>query len=376
MRAAVAALGCSAALIPAAASAATVDVRTDASSHTMKFTAGAGETNTVTVGVVQIGNPNVYEISDATAPLTAGEGCTGGGPPGSTATCTVPASTFPCPVRGCPTSYTTAIDVDLGDGDDSLDSTAIPVRDGGPGSFRMIGRGGPGADLITDGEANGSFYPGDGADRVLAGAGADAIHTGAATPDGPDVYDLGPGFGLIDYGAATYDVTISLDDVANDGGPGEGDQIIGAASAAGGSGDDTIIDPHSVASIINGRAGDDELTGGDGVDSLYGDGGDDLIRGLGGNDSLVGDEGGIVQTSPPEPAGDDDLRGGAGNDDLEGEKGRDRLSGGSGADRLAGNGGVLRDGDRDTLDCGSGRDRRAFVAKEDTVRRCEVVKNY
>lgn len=370
----------SVALIPAAASAATVDVRTDASSYTMKFTAVAGETNTVTVGVVQIGNPNgnpnVYEISDATAPVTVGEGCTGGGPAGSTATCTVPASTFPCPVRGCPPSFTTAIDVDLGDGNDSLDSAAIPVKDGGTGSFVMIGRGGPGADVIADGEANGSFYPGDGADRVLAGAGANAIYTGAATPDGPDVYDLSNGPGLIDYGAATYDLSISLDDVANDGGPGEGDQIIGADAVAGGSGDDTIIDPRSVASILNGRAGHDDLTGGDGVDSIYGDGGDDRIRGMGGNDLLIGDTGGVVQSSPGEPDGDDDLRGGAGKDDLEGENGSDRLSGGSGADKLAGDGGVLRDGDPDTLDCGSGRDRRAFVAKEDTVRRCEVVKNY
>ena len=359
-------------LVPAAASAATVAVETSSESNTMKFSAEPGETNTVTLGVVQLGDPNSYSVTDATAPLVAGEGCTGGGPAGSTATCTVPASRMFCPVRGCLPGITTAMDIDLGDGDDSLDSTALPVRDGGTGPFQITERGGPGADVLTDGEAIGFFYPGVGSDRVSTGTSFAIVYAGAETPDGADVYDLGQGQGgQLDYSAAGYDLRLSLDGVANDGGPGENDQIVNADYVVGGSGDDTITDPESQAGELAGLAGDDELTGGTLGDVLYGGDGDDRLRGKGGNDELYGD---YARTGEADNPGDDDLRGGAGNDDLDGDQGSDRLGGGSGADRLAGTSGGFRDGDPDRLDCGSGRDRRAFAGAEDTVRRCERVK--
>lgn len=371
IRVVMAAVG-AAALVPAAAGAATVGVETGPPSNTLRFSALPGETNTVTLGAVQIGQPNMYSVTDATAPLVAGEGCTGGGPAGSTATCTVPASTPVCPVRGCVPGIGTGMDIDLGDGDDSLDSTAIPVRDGGTGSFTVTERGGAGADVITDGPAIGFFHPGVGSDRVSTGDNAAIVYAGTEMPDGADVYDLSSGQGgVIDYSAALYDLRLSLDGIANDGGPGEQDQIIDADYVIGGGGDDTIIDPSGEGAALEGLAGDDELIGGTGSDDLYGGEGDDRLRGRGGNDALTGDSAINGEDGGP---GDDDLKGGPGNDDLAGDAGGDRLEGGSGADKLASVLGVHTDGDPDRLDCGSGRDRRAFVGAEDKVRRCEAVK--
>ena len=60
---------------------------------------------------------------------------------------------------------------------------------------------------------------------------------------------------------------------------------------------------------------------------------------MGGNDRLYGG------------TGNDRLFGGLGNDRLEGHEGRDILDGGPGADRIE-----ARDGMKDTIVCGSGRD--------------------
>ena len=59
----------------------------------------------------------------------------------------------------------------------------------------------------------------------------------------------------------------------------------------------------------------------------------------------------------------------AGDDTIEGRGGDDALFGGAGADRL-----LARDGRRDTVDCGPGRDQ-AVVDRRDVVRGCERVRN-
>jgi len=122
--------------------------------------------------------------------------------------------------------------------------------------------------------------------------------------------------------------------------------------------------PASLARTVTGTPGPDLLRGGDD---------DDVLRGLAGNDRLFG--------------GDDDdrLYGGPGNDLVSGGDDDDRLFGGAGADRLVGGddndlmvGGAgadvlsARDGERDTLRCGPGRDR-ALVDQKDRVSGCEVV---
>jgi RTX calcium-binding nonapeptide repeat (4 copies)/Divergent InlB B-repeat domain len=100
----------------------------------------------------------------------------------------------------------------------------------------------------------------------------------------------------------------------------------------------------------------DLLDGGPGGERLVGGAGNDRLRGM---------------------DGDDCLEGGAGNDRLEGGNGNDRLSGGMGNDSIDGGPGndavFAREGRRDTVRCGSGRDS-ARVDRIDTVSGCEQVR--
>lgn len=88
----------------------------------------------------------------------------------------------------------------------------------------------------------------------------------------------------------------------------------------------------------------------------------DVLRGTAGGDRLEG------------RSGDDVLRGLAGDDCIAGQAGHDHLIGGAGADRLLGGQGNdridARDGSRDRVICGPGRDR-AVVDGLDRVRGCE-----
>ncbi|MEM9272443.1 MAG: S8 family serine peptidase [Cyanobacteria bacterium P01_F01_bin.143] len=101
------------------------------------------------------------------------------------------------------------------------------------------------------------------------------------------------------------------------------------------------------ADIVNGRAGDDTLVGGNGNDTLLGKGGSDLISGGNNNDRLVGGN------------GNDTLVGGAGPDILFGENNNDRLVGGNGNDTLIGGNGADRlfgENNNDRLVGGNGND--------------------
>jgi Ca2+-binding RTX toxin-like protein len=123
-------------------------------------------------------------------------------------------------------------------------------------------------------------------------------------------------------------------------------------------------------------SGDDHLIGTDGNDVLHGLAGDDLLEGLAGHDTLFGDEGSdTVLGGPGDDSlvgglGDDGLLGGpgrdglsgdAGSDRLRGESGRDQLSGGTGRDRLSGGDGS------DLLNGDPGRDRVSGGRGTDTV---------
>jgi Ca2+-binding RTX toxin-like protein len=103
---------------------------------------------------------------------------------------------------------------------------------------------------------------------------------------------------------------------------------------------------HTAPRTFAGSARADRLTGTAGADVLYGLGGNDVLRGGKGNDVLYG---------------------GRGNDVLDGGPGLDRLYGGPGTDTLR-----ARDGRRDVVDCGPGRDV-AYVDRIDRVSGCERV---
>jgi RTX calcium-binding nonapeptide repeat (4 copies) len=115
------------------------------------------------------------------------------------------------------------------------------------------------------------------------------------------------------------------------------------------------------------------IVGTEDADTLGGGGEGEVFLALGGRDRVGGG------------GGHDCLLGYGGADVLRGEDGHDRLTGGRGADLLVGGGGVnaydagpgrdvvqARNGKRELVRCGSGRDR-ARVDSRDRVRDCERV---
>jgi len=98
---------------------------------------------------------------------------------------------------------------------------------------------------------------------------------------------------------------------------------------------------------IVGKAKAERLNGGAGPDTIHGNGGNDRISGGAGADKLYGD---------------------AGNDTITGGSGRDSMSGGAGNDTIQ-----AKDGERDTIECGAGRDKVVADAN-DIVKGCESVK--
>ncbi len=92
------------------------------------------------------------------------------------------------------------------------------------------------------------------------------------------------------------------------------------------------------------------------ADLLRGTPGSDVIKGFGGKDRLFGYR------------GDDRLEGGAGGDLLVGGAGRDQLRGGAGNDRIS-----ARDGQRDFISCGTGRDVVIKDAIDTVARDCPAI---
>jgi VCBS repeat-containing protein len=98
----------------------------------------------------------------------------------------------------------------------------------------------------------------------------------------------------------------------------------GNDNLSGGLNNDTLIGG-SGNDYLFGAAGDDALEGGEGIDQLYGFSGDDHLDGGDGIDMLDGSTGSDVLLGG---GGDDTLTGGLGNDVLDGGAGNDRLFGG------------------------------------------------
>jgi hemolysin type calcium-binding protein len=197
--------------------------------------------------------------------------------------------------------------------------------DGGPGSDNLVG--GPGDDVVNGGTGN------DYLEGIAYGSEADSA--------GSDTYIGGGDSDVLNLDGRSEDLALSPDGVANDGAPGEGDNI----------GTD-------IASIIGG-AGADTYTGNGGGNYFEGGEGNDTISGAGGDDNLVGG------------AGNDRISGGDGQDVVGGESGDDVLDGGAGVDRFWGDsvGACIpgycssgqdeihaRDGAQETINCGPGTD--------------------
>jgi hypothetical protein len=260
---------------PASASAATVAVVDGKPT----FTAASGEANRLTVSVVTGG---VRFEDDGISSITAGSGCTA--PAGKRVDCLVPV------VPG--------VVVDVGDGTDEAYVNVLSPATvyGGLGNDTL--RGGAGNDTIDGGPGNDTIDALWGDDVLVGAEGADSL-TGSFGRD------------RVSYADRSTAVSVTLDDVANDGQSGEADNV---------------------------RASVEHVTGG------------------AGNDSVTGDD------------DSNELTGGAGDDTLDGGPGTDGFSGGAGVDNLK-----ARDGVQESLACGSEGDIAEADYNDTAAADCEVV---
>ncbi len=132
----------------------------------------------------------------------------------------------------------------------------------------------------------------------------------------------------------------------------------------GGSGNDRLYGDDDNDRIVGG-SGNDRIKGGDGRDRLYGGSGRDKIYGEFGRDYIAGG------------SSNDLLIGGPDNDRIFGEGGTDRIRVGSGrnfVDAGSGNDSIeSRNGERDRIICGPGRDR-VHADRYDLLSDCEIVR--
>jgi Ca2+-binding RTX toxin-like protein len=225
----------------------------------------------------------------------------------------------------------------------------------------------------------------------------------------------GEGVDIVSYLPFTAGVSISLDDMANDGPSGRSDYIHADVENVNGS---------SAADVLTGSAAPNRFFGAAGVDAYSGGAGDDMfvtyespaperdtvacgegfdtvdadkldqvdpdceivarasrilltnkadrytlfrsglsVYGRRGNDVITG----AAYDRIDGGRGNDRLNAGDGNDVLTGGRGRDKLFGATGNDRL-----LARDGERDLVSCGKGKDR-ATVDRKDQLLSCEQV---
>lgn len=246
--------------------------------------------------------------------------------------------------------------VDGGAGNDVINASAgDSTLHGGPGDDTLRGdvgsdvlHGGDGNDTLLGRAGNDTLYGDAGNDELLGEEGNDILNGGAGDDNldgshmsvsnaqaGADTYIGGPGYDRFSYFMRFAAISATLDGVANDGEPGEGDNI------------------HPDVEEIGGGWGDDILIGSDGDNVLWGSSGNDTIRGLGGNDKLYGDDGADL------------VDGGPGNDEIKGGCHDDRLIGGPGVDTLISDDctDFLKRGTMDRLEANDGeRDAMIFCS--------------
>jgi Ca2+-binding RTX toxin-like protein len=214
----------------------------------------------------------------------------------------------------------------------------------GSGRANLI-RGGAGSDTMVGGAERDLFIwnPGDGSDTIQGGAGPDVLFfMGSEAAETFTVVADGTGFDFTsDGGNIVMDVE-GVERLTLDAMGGVDTVIVGDLTGVAdlntlhlilGEGDD-VLDASAQASsivalLIDGRIGDDNLTGSPGFDIFEGGAGNDTILGIGNADSI---DGGF---------GDDTIVGGAGDDVLFGNDGNDTFiwNPGDGSDRAFGNAG-------------------------------------
>jgi len=244
--------------------------------------------------------------------------------PGTILNCKFNLNTVTCKRDGLDLISTTVM---LGDGNDRATARGddAVVIDGGTGNdtlsmLEVAGSpfaalvGGGGDDVLRGGPEDDQLFGGHGSDDIAGGGGTDSVYHANRF--------MGVTCECWDADDATAGVAVSLDDAANDGQPGEGDNV------------------RSDIERVIGTTFDDKLVGSNGPDVLMAIHGNDVIDGRGGDDQLFGLD------------GDDVITGGSGKDHVKGgEQSPEHPTPPTDNDRLE-----LRDGEPDTYGCAGGTD--------------------
>jgi len=362
-----------AALLLLAAPAAAQATTTSLDGTTLRVIAAAGETNVI--AITSAGSSVRVFDSGAGATNDAGPGCV---------------ASLAAPGVLCPSASVTKVVVEAGDQNDIVTTTvALPHEiNGGPGSDQLTGgpardsvlgdegddavNGGGDGDSLIGGDGNDTLHGGDGDDTLNGRAGADVIYGDAGSND------------TVDYGEGQHNagVTVTIGALADDGLPGEGDDVKGDVEAVYGSEGPDVIVGTDDNELLMGEGGNDQLYGKGGNDKVYGFAGDDILTPGLGNDDSDGGEGtdtinyvdhldgvtvsldGVANDGSPAlnetdnattveniggsqgndlligDAGPNWLIGSNGNDELRGNDGNDTFTGGPGADVLRGGAGL------------------------------------
>jgi Ca2+-binding RTX toxin-like protein len=172
----------------------------------------------------------------------------------------------------------------------SLDEVRLVRIDSGAGNDLIIGGNKLAVPLEIDTAAgDDTVSGGPRADTVLGNNGDDSIFGGGGNDlmtgnEGADTLWGGDGFDRVDYRNSTSDVSVVLDNLANDGEAGENDYV-DVEGVVGGLGNDTIDATGAAFAVeFSGGPGDDAITGGLLDDTLIGGSGVDSLIGGGGND--------------------------------------------------------------------------------------------
>jgi Ca2+-binding RTX toxin-like protein len=139
--------------------------------------------------------------------------------------------------------------------------------------------GGAGDDVLVGGSGDESIYPGFGADVVRAMGGDDLVSQ-FEKGDSSDVFSGGRGSDEFVYGGDQVfgRYSVSFDGMANDGEPGESDDVASDFERVRGSrGPDTLVGDGRDNTFLGG-AGHDDITGASGRDRLFGGPGDDVFH--------------------------------------------------------------------------------------------------
>jgi Ca2+-binding RTX toxin-like protein len=239
-------------------------------------------------------------------------------------------------------------------------SPAGRTLDGGDGNDVMFGSAGN--DTMRGGGGNDEVDGEDGNDNVSGGDGDDTLFGDHFKAPGTDVIDGGPGFDKVDdwdFGTSTrVPVNVTLDNAANDGRPGENDNVIGVEQIEGPAGsyvgsdaaETFVVGESGLASSVSGGGGNDTITTQNGPDTVDGGAGDDRITAGFDNDTVTGGPGrdAIFADSTGSFCGIFSCTFPFGNDTVN-----------------------ARDGEPDQIDCGVGADR-AVTDTIDTAANCET----